>query len=368
MQGLIPAVRQVFPEAEHRFCVRHLYQNFQGHFKGDNLKNQLWACARSSSITQWNLNMEKMKTLDKDAHAWLEEMPPNTWVRAFFSTFPKCDILLNNSCEVLNKYILEARELPVLSMLQRIKSQLMTRHYNKQKEAENFQGDICPKIRKKVAKNAEFANICYAIPAGKGIFQVQVRDYQHIVDIENRSCDCRRWELTGIPCCHAISCLRHERIPPESMVANCYSVQAFIAAYGNNIWPCLDISKWEKVDGPEVAPPIYEKKVGRPPKARKKQPQETQGKFGPKLSKHGVIMHCGWCKSTEHNVRKCEFKKMGIKPNLSSVSNPPQSTIEIEVVGQYVRAPEEHVQHYAFSDDISQQSSSMLSQMISQVS
>lgn len=87
-KGLIPAVQQVFPESEHQFCVRHLYQNFQEHFKGENLKNQLWACARSSFVQQWNINMEAMKVLDSDAHAWLEKMPPNTWVRAFFSTFP----------------------------------------------------------------------------------------------------------------------------------------------------------------------------------------------------------------------------------------------------------------------------------------
>ena len=44
--------------------------------------------------------MDKMRVLDKDAHAWLDKMPPNTWVRAFFSEYPKCDILLNNTCEV----------------------------------------------------------------------------------------------------------------------------------------------------------------------------------------------------------------------------------------------------------------------------
>ena len=101
-------------------------------------------------------------------------------------------------------------------MLQRIKSQLMTRHCNKQKEVESFQGQICPKIRKKIAKNAELANICYAMPAGKGIFQVQVKDYQHIVDLEMKTCDCRRWELAGIPCSHAISFLRHEKMAAVS--------------------------------------------------------------------------------------------------------------------------------------------------------
>jgi transposase-like protein len=38
-KGLINAVEKVFPDAEHRFCVRHLIQNFQraGH-KGETLK------------------------------------------------------------------------------------------------------------------------------------------------------------------------------------------------------------------------------------------------------------------------------------------------------------------------------------------
>jgi hypothetical protein len=40
-KGLIPVVAQVFPEAEHRFYVRHLYQNFQGQFKGEVIKNHL---------------------------------------------------------------------------------------------------------------------------------------------------------------------------------------------------------------------------------------------------------------------------------------------------------------------------------------
>lgn len=146
-------MQQVFPDSEHRFCVRHLYSNFQQHFKGEELKNQLWACARSSSVSRWNRNMDRMKVLDRKAYDWLQLMPPQTWVRAFFSTFPKCDILLNNMCEVFNSYILEAREMPILSMLQTMKCQLMTRYYTKHKDVgSEWQGAICPKIRKKLQK------------------------------------------------------------------------------------------------------------------------------------------------------------------------------------------------------------------------
>ena len=65
--------------------------------------------------------MDAMKTLDKDAYERLEKRAPNTWVRAFFSEYPKCDILLNNNCEVFNKYTLGIGELPIRTMLQRIK-------------------------------------------------------------------------------------------------------------------------------------------------------------------------------------------------------------------------------------------------------
>lgn len=82
MQGLIPAVQNEFPEAEHRFCVRHLCQNFQMHFKGENLKNALWTCARSSCQSQFARNMSLLKDLDGEAFKWLDRMPPNTWCRA----------------------------------------------------------------------------------------------------------------------------------------------------------------------------------------------------------------------------------------------------------------------------------------------
>lgn len=51
-------------------------------------------------------------------------------------------------------YILDARELPILSMLERIKTQLMARIYSKQQEVNKRQETICLKIKKNLDKNA----------------------------------------------------------------------------------------------------------------------------------------------------------------------------------------------------------------------
>lgn len=80
-----------------------MYQNFHALHKGETLKNDVWEIARSSNIPRWEKNMAQLKKDSVEAYAWIEELPSNTWVRAFFSEFPKCDVLLNNSCEVYNK-------------------------------------------------------------------------------------------------------------------------------------------------------------------------------------------------------------------------------------------------------------------------
>ena len=60
----------------------------------------------------------------------------------------------------------------IISMVDKIKTQIMVRFYNKRKQAENWHGSICPKIRKIVEKNIELSATCMLSGAGDGIFQV----------------------------------------------------------------------------------------------------------------------------------------------------------------------------------------------------
>ncbi|CAD6206977.1 unnamed protein product [Miscanthus lutarioriparius] len=126
-----------------------------------------------------------------------------------------------------------------------------------------------------------------------------------------KKCECRRWDLIGIPCSHAIACLKHERILEDSVLPHCYSIEAFQNAYNFQIFSCSDKTNWQNVGGTEVKPPKYEKKLGRPSKARKKAPHEQQGRNGPRLSKHGVTMHCSHCGKPDHNVARCAAKEAG---------------------------------------------------------
>lgn len=70
-KGLLPAFAKVMPLAQHRFCVRHLWTNFNKLFPGKVLKDQLWACAKSTTENYFIKEMVLMKQLDPLAYDWL---------------------------------------------------------------------------------------------------------------------------------------------------------------------------------------------------------------------------------------------------------------------------------------------------------
>jgi hypothetical protein len=145
---------------------------------------------------------------------------------------------------MLDRYIIEARELPVLKMFYRIKDQFMSRHYSKMKDSSSFNRPICPKIQKKLDKHIELSHDCFVDGAGDGLFKVGARfsstPTDYVVDLKCLTCTYMRWAQSGIPCRHAISCMRHDNTDPLDYVDKCYSVESYKLAYGKIVYPCKD--------------------------------------------------------------------------------------------------------------------------------
>jgi hypothetical protein len=48
---------------DHRVCVKHLYGNFKKRHVGEQLKEALWKCARSTTMTEFKRAMENVEYL-----------------------------------------------------------------------------------------------------------------------------------------------------------------------------------------------------------------------------------------------------------------------------------------------------------------
>ncbi|KAI3707892.1 hypothetical protein L2E82_36809 [Cichorium intybus] len=95
-KGLLPAISQKFPCAEHRFCLKHIYENMRKYWKTREYKDHLWKCATATTIPEFERFMREFSFFDMKAHEWLSKIPAKHWARSHFTGRAVSDMLLNN--------------------------------------------------------------------------------------------------------------------------------------------------------------------------------------------------------------------------------------------------------------------------------
>ncbi|KAH6779662.1 hypothetical protein C2S52_010899 [Perilla frutescens var. hirtella] len=137
-------------------------------------------------------------------------------------------------------------------------------------------------------------------------FEVCLQDDQFVVNVPNRTCTCRLWDLTGIPCIHACRALHFLKVDAANFVDDCYSVQRYLDTYRYGIEPLDGPEMWLIAQGDTIEPPLVRKLPGRPPKKRKRGLEEKEIGNSSKLRSFGLQMTCRRCQQSGHNKRTCK--------------------------------------------------------------
>nr|XP_016440583.1 PREDICTED: uncharacterized protein LOC107766336 [Nicotiana tabacum] len=311
-KGLIEAFNEVFPHVNHRFCVRHLHNNFKrAGFGGITLKKALWAAAKATTRSKFNNCMEDILKLDPDAATWLNDKDPSEWSMSHFSSDAKCDTLLNNMCEVFNSMILDARDKPIVTLLEKLRYLLMARMLANREKAEKWNlGNVCPKIKDMLHKN-QIAAAEY-IPRKSNYWSYEILGAtvtdNWAVDLQNKSCSCRKWSLTGVPCKHAIAAIWAKKDNILDYVHDCYKVEIYRRIYENSILPMNGPQLWPKSSKVPPLPPkiVRNSKRGRMQKLRRKE-QDEVGASRTKMKRKQKSLDCSICHKPGHNKRTCKY-------------------------------------------------------------
>ncbi|KAL0284809.1 UNVERIFIED_CONTAM: hypothetical protein Scaly_2838700, partial [Sesamum calycinum] len=279
-KGLIDAVDMLLPYCEHRFCVMHLYNNFKLAHKGLGLKMMLWKAAKATRVVDFEKIMNELRGKDLKAFKWLAKRPAAQWSRSYFRCNAKCDILLNNMCESFNATIVEARSRPIVDMLETIRMMLMKRVYVKRDQIKKHKGKLTPNIQKLIEELKKKSMEYIAHWNGKDQFEVEsCYGDKHNLHLGEKTCSCRKWQLTGIPCAHAISGMYFMGYKPEDYVHEYYHKSNFLRVYNHLMMPLLGPEEWPHSDRPTLLPPISERMPGRPKKQdRRKTLDEMKNK------------------------------------------------------------------------------------------
>ena len=134
-------------------------------------------------------------------------------------------------------------------------------------QAQTWIGIVCPNILKKLNASITLSGVCHAISNGADRFEVNHWDSRFIVDLQARECSCRYWNLSGLPCCHANSCIFYNTNVLDDYIAACYHITEFNNTYSHCLNPLEGMHNWPESDLPPLKAPRY---VRMPSRHKKK--------------------------------------------------------------------------------------------------
>jgi hypothetical protein len=199
---------------------------------------------------------------------------------------------------------MRARFYPIISSMEIMRRKVMARIAENKAKSEGWRGTICPNIFKKLNLNVKRSRICTVLYNGIDGFEVMEGQHRRFtVNLEKLTCSCRYWNLSGLPCCHAISAIYTVNRELDDFIAPCYRIDMYDQVYKHVLQPVEGKERWPVAPNPRPFPPVKKKMPGRPKTERRREEQEKPK--GNKLSRKGCIIRCSACGGEKHNKRKC---------------------------------------------------------------
>ncbi|CAL5330506.1 unnamed protein product [Camellia sinensis] len=301
-KGIVDGVETNFPTAFHGFCMRHLSDNFRKEFNNTILVNLLWEAAQALTVIEFEAKILEIEEISQDAAYWIRRIPPRLWATAYFEG-TRFGHLTANIVESLNTWLLEASGLPIVQMMECIRRQLMTWFSERRETSMQWSSILVPCAERLVAEALERARTYQVLRANEAEFEVISHEGTNIVDIRNRCCLCRGWQLFGLPCSHAVAALLSCRQNVHRFTESCFTVATYRKTYSQTIHPIPDKTLWKELSEGDpnaieviINPPKSLRPPGRPRKKRTRTDDRGRAKR---------VVHCSRCNQTGHFRTTC---------------------------------------------------------------
>nr|XP_027067869.1 uncharacterized protein LOC113693526 [Coffea arabica] len=320
-KGLNLAYEEQVPEAAARYCCWHIYYNFKVKFPGSLLRRFFWQATKSYDLIGHNEAMERTNNINIDAWRYLVNIPKCNWARHAFSIEIKCDHVTNNFTESFNAWVGELRGKNILALADGLRQKFMKKLHKRYQKGCTWTSSVTPHITSKLKGIAAESRRCSLTMASENTFEVADVDKSYIVKLIERTCACRAFQLTGIPCKHAALGATYRREKLKGYCDAAFSNDQYLKTYAFMINPILHMNRWppmEDVTLAVVLPPPLRRRAGRPRRNRRRAPDE-----GASASQHkrSISFRCSKCGAFGHNRRTCQGAPIAEKRGSSTSTN-----------------------------------------------
>ena len=314
--------------------MRHLEENFKKKFKHPDLTKLLWTAARAITQEEYDAALENMTKINSQAVPWLlEHTKPEYWAELYFSG-KRYGHLTSNIAESFNSCILEAREKPILSMLETIRHHLMDWYTVRPQSESTTQGLLVKNVANSIQKLANDRARRYRFYTNIPDVSYEVQSTETLkeyrVNLTSRTCSCRAWQSTGYPCSHALAIIITRKENPQQYAESFYSLNSFRQTYATPIIHPHNNENVNTLIGPlppreldsesdseagtsedsssddDHLPPKARRQPGRPKK------QRSTAEKGRREERRGDVrrlQHRSLCEEVGHSKRTCPGSK-----------------------------------------------------------
>ncbi|XP_059310725.1 uncharacterized protein LOC132062098 [Lycium ferocissimum] len=192
------------PFTHHRFCVRHLKNNFNKKFLNSDLENLMWLSNTEHQKKKYKMRMEQIKRLSPPAHLWLKNISEEKWTLVKDEGH-RWGAMTTNVSESYNGLLKKARGLPITVMVRMTFKNLVDRFIERSSLVALLIADNKPwppVIKKKFDEYWERARKHIDMQqynSAAGVFEIQTFAHKdrgvniHKVSAEGKKCSYGMW-------------------------------------------------------------------------------------------------------------------------------------------------------------------------------
>ncbi|XP_019079664.2 uncharacterized protein LOC104881329 [Vitis vinifera] len=281
-QAILRSVSQLFGVENHAYCYRHVKENFSSYvtkhiMKGKKCKMDalllLDNVAYARLDDDYVVAMEKLKTYS-DLAKWVEENSPQHWAMSKFAK-KRWDKMTTNLAESFNAWLKEERHYTIFNLVMTHMDKFAHLACAHMGSTENWKAAVGPKTEEKLLENIIKSGSLPVYPYVGGVFKVFNMKVYVDVNLRERTCTCKAWQMAGIPCEHACAAIRQMKQDVYEYVDSYFKLpmqQLIYFGHFNSIpnhnMPIVDVDGCVRdAQGrlyPSLKPPCSKRPPGRP--------------------------------------------------------------------------------------------------------
>ncbi|KAI8555514.1 hypothetical protein RHMOL_Rhmol05G0178900 [Rhododendron molle] len=227
---------------------------------------------------------------------FLLDLDVKHWAHAHFPGHRYSE-LSSNLAECFNRWIKDERCLPVTQLVDAIRMKLMEQMSRRKEESLRWKTTVCPTWDKRLTGLFQFSRTWVVRKSSADVYDVRGNP-SNTVNICQRRCTCREWQLNCFPCVHAVCAIRKSGCDLNDFVEPCYLVYSLREAYSKSIEPIPTVYKPDFVADSDdvILLPLQRRPTGRPRTERVSPMWKTTRKR--------LCSRCGTV--ARHNKRTCK--------------------------------------------------------------